>query len=284
MREENVMKATGAIALGFVLAMPVQAADKITVTPVELVETRAKQFKQKVKFAAESELKLTLYVEGDKVNDATSYGKIEFDEVADDAGGDLKPKKKKGMFSFGGGGDEFTSLRNGQMGMRQEKGEDGFRMELKIAASSRKATKISRLKGQFQVLAGGEKKTVAVKKVKSHIGKKIEDPALKAAGLEVRIVDPKKKQGGAFDFGMGGGDSLPIEFKGDLNVLQEVEIVDAAGKSVTSGYMSTGSDDKKTYSYDLKKPLDDKMTVKIELMVGLKTITVPFDLKDIELP
>ena len=165
--------------------------------------------------------------------------------------------------------------------MKQAKDEKGFRVELSLAPSSRKAAKISQLKGSLQVLAGGEKKTATVKKLKSLIGKQVEDPNLKAAGLEIKILDPEKQKGGFFS---GGPNSLPMEIKGNLNALQEFEILDASGEDVSSGHMSSGSDNKKTYIYDLDQPLDDTIVVKVELMVGLETITVPFDLKDIELP
>ncbi len=276
------MRTAGAVVLGLVLAIPAYGAQKIKIMPVQLVETRAKQFKKKVKFPSTSELKLTIHVEGDQVNDATSYGKIKFDEAADDAGTDLKPKKAKGMSSFGGSDDEFKPLRSGMMGMRQEEDEKGFRLELSLGLPSRKAILISRLKGEFQVLAGGTEKTVTIKKPKNLIGKKVEDPVLEAAGLEARILDPKKKKGGWFS--MGGENSLSIELKGDLKAVQKMDVIDAKGKSLTSGHMSMGDHKKKTYSYDLDKPLDDTTTLKIELLVGLKTITVPLDLKDLELP
>jgi hypothetical protein len=34
----------------------------------------------------------------------------------------------------------------------------------------------------------------------------------------------------------------------------------------------------------LNKPLDDTMTMKIHLVVGQKTVTVPLELKDVKLP
>jgi len=39
-----------------------------------------------------------------------------------------------------------------------------------------------------------------------------------------------------------------------------------------------------TLTYDLKKPLDNSMVLKISFTVGQKPVTVPFDLRDIELP
>ena len=263
------------------LAMPAYAAT-INVTPVQIVETRVKQFGKKVKFGADSEMQITLHVEGEQVNDAVSYGTIEFEQAVDDAGGDLKPgEKEKGFLSSGGKG-KFTPLRDGMMGMDQEEGEAGFRILFRMGLSSRKATKISRFKGQFPVLAGGEKKTVAVKKVKSLMGKNIEDPVLTAAGLQVTVPDPKKDKDNFLS--MGGPNSLPLKFQGDLKVLQKVDVKDAQGESVVGGHMATGMGKTKMFSYDLDKPLDDTMTVEIHLVVGPKTVVVPFDLKDVELP
>jgi hypothetical protein len=48
--------------------------------------------------------------------------------------------------------------------------------------------------------------------------------------------------------------------------------------------MWSGGDDDRTDTFELNRPLDDTMTLKIELIVGLKTVTVPFEIKDVELP
>jgi hypothetical protein len=277
------MKSMMAAMLFGVLAGGVQADEAVKVTPIRLTETRVKSLvKEKSFYTPESELKLLLHVEGKTVNDAVSYGKIEFEQAVDDTGASLKPKKKGGMFSSGSD-DDWKAVNEGMAGFGRDEDEPGFRLELELAPAARKATRISRLKGKIPVLAGGEAKTVKADKLKAMMGKTIEDPVLAKAGFKVRVLDPKKKEGSGF-FSMGGENSVPIEVKGDLNAIKDMDIVDAKGESLVSSRSWSGSGDTRTYYLDLDKPASDAMTIKIDVVVGLKKLAVPFDFKDLELP
>ena len=48
--------------------------------------------------------------------------------------------------------------------------------------------------------------------------------------------------------------------------------------------MSSGSEKESNVTYELKQPLDDTMTLKVKLVIGQKTVNVPFELKDVALP
>lgn len=266
-------------------APPARPVGKITLTPIRVTESRVKYLDgQEPGFGDRDELNVLVRVEGEQVAHASSYGHLKLTEAVDDTGADLKPKEKKSFFSAREEG--FESLRSGRLGMLQEEDEPGFRVELEMAPAARKAAKIKVLRGEFQVLAGGKEVKVTASKLPGMIGKSIEDPQLKAAGVEIRVLDPKKARGGLFGLGGGGGDgkSLPLELKGKIAAVQKIEILDEDGETATQGHMSSGSDEQQNRTYDLKRPLDDKMKLQIDLIIGQKTVKVPFDLKDIPLP
>lgn len=262
---------------------------KAKITPVEIMETRVAQLESEPKWPRESALVVTIHIEGDEINDAASYGKVTFTKAVDDAETDLTKKEKKrgGFFSFGGSDDDKWTSISEQKKFKafgdEEKMKElkGFDVELVLQPSARKATKIAVLSGSFPVLAGGEAKTVKATGLKSMIGKSIEDPALKEAGLAARIIDPKKEKG---FFGGVGDDMFAMELKGNLNAVQGFDVVDKSGESVSYGHSSMGEDEKKNYWFNLQKPLDDEFILQIDLMVGLKEMTVPFELKDLKLP
>ncbi len=266
------MRRVSAVALILGCVAPVYGAPKVKITPVEVTETRAKQF-AKTKFPSNTQLKLLVHVEGDGINDAASFGNVQISEATDNAKGNMKPKKK---FVSSSGRNDFKSIRSGMLGMLQVKDEEGFRIHLELEPSLRKATKISRLKGTFQVLAGGEKKTVKVTKLTGLLGESLDDPILAEAGLKVRLLKPKSSD---------RAKTLSVEVKGDQSVLSGTpKLLDDRGKSASDSRWSGGSDKLQTYHLGLRKSLDDAMTLEINLVIGQKTLTVPFDLRNIELP
>ena len=126
---------------------------------------------------------------------------------------------------------------------------------------------------ELEVLAGGEEKVVTLTKLKSMQGKPLADPVLKAAGINGKVTKPS-----------GDDPALTVDYTGGTDAIKEVEILDAAGNSVSNGRFSTGFGGTQSVSYQLSKPLDDTMTMKMHLIVGQKTVKVPFELKDVKLP
>lgn len=250
----------------------------VTAKPTEIVETRIeKLIKDDRMFSSEhSGVAVKLRIAGAAVNNAAAYGKLKLTEAIDDTGADLRPKPAAKMVAFGGAGDgdRFTEIH--RFGMREDdKSRESFDMSIDLVLPARKATRIVSLKGTFEVQAGGQEKLVTVANPKSLTGKSIDDPVLKSAGLTVQIESPK---------GAGGTNSLPLKVKGNSAAIKKVEIVDAAGKSISDQSMSMGTGDERTTTYTLNKPLDDTITLKIHVLAGLKNVNVPFDLKNLALP
>jgi hypothetical protein len=247
------------------------ARAEVKVQPAEVSETRvATLIKKPNVFSSDvSRLAVKLNVDGPEVKGATKWGKLKIAQAVDDAGTDLKPKQEG--ISFGPGGDDLEEIN--RFGVDEGKKDGPFDVTLRLGVPARNATAIASLKGEFAVLAGGEEKVVSLTKLKSMQGKPLDDPALKAAGVSGTFAKPA-----------GNDPAVAVEYKGGTDAIKEVEIVDAAGNSVSSGRFSTGFGGVQSVNYLLSKPLDDTMTMKLHLIVGQKAVTVPFELKDVKLP
>jgi len=259
-------------------------AQEITVSPARISETRSGDIMppDQTSHTSMDGLTLTLHIAGEGVRTASTYGKIEIAEAVDDTGKNLKPEE--GAFYVP---DEFqptVSEFDRMMRENEGKADDnaGFNIELKLLASAREAKTLRTVKGQFQVRAGGEKRTVKATQLLQKIGKPLEDPALKEAGVEISFIDPKTKE--SMFFGGDDANSLAIRAKGSFDNIADVHVTSAAGEDVTQGNYSSTSNAEKTIVYNLSTPLTDDMTLAVDLLIGQETITVPIDLKDIPLP
>ena len=262
-----------AVASSSVVLLAAVSIAAVKVQPAEILETRLVTLikKENVFSSDASRLQVKLNVDGPEVKGATKWGKVKLTEAVDDAGTDLKPKKDDSGFSFGRN-DDFEEIS--RFGMSDdEKKSSAFDVTIELALPSRKATAIKSMKGEFEVMAGGEEKVVTLTKLKSMQGKPLADPALKAAGINGKVTKPS-----------GDDPALTVDYTGGTDAIKEVEILDAAGTNISNGHFSSGFGDTQNVSYQLSKPLDDTMTMKMHLIVGQKTVKVPFELKDVKLP
>ena len=267
------------VPLAALVATPLAVrAQELTAKPAEILETRYERLiKQPNVFSSDqSALRVTLQVDGPAAKGATKWGKLKLTEAVDDTGKDLKPKSEGGFNMSFGGGEDLQDIN--RFGM--DEGKTAFDVPVDLALPERKATRLKSVKGEFAVLAGGEQKVVTVAKPKSQVGRSIDDDALKAAGVTMKFPKPGDS---AFGGSSGAGNAL-VETGGKADVIRSVEILDAAGESVSQGYSSSTLDGTTATSYDLNKPLDDAMTVKVTLLTGQKEVVVPFEVKNVKLP
>lgn len=182
-----------------VAAASAPAKEPITARPVSVSETRERtvgdtpgQPSSALFFTG---LRVKLRLEGPAAAGASKVGRLKITEAADDAGTDLRDKDQLKW------GEQFQDVsRFGQSD--KDKAAGGFEYEMKLGLPARKAGAIARLKGELQVLSGGEEKTVSVPAVRKLAGKAVEDPALKAAGITLKVLP--SPAGGAEELGAGG--------------------------------------------------------------------------------
>lgn len=275
------------IAFAIILScLPILASDEkpdAKITLKKLVEKRELEVEKGPFSGWENGIELTLHVDGAGVKDARQVGRIKVTKATDDAGTDLT--KKTGDVPMQDT-EHFDDVREPQsFGFgNNEKKQSGFDVNLKLPApSARSAKSIKLLSGSLQVIAGGEKKIVEIKTLKDHYGKKLDDPALKAAGISFTLADPSKPMSGVMSFGEKGK-SLTATLEGSLDTMGEVNVVNASGEKLNMGRSWSDEGGKRMMTYDLKEqlPADAKLT--IEVFPGQKILTVPFEFKDVKLP
>jgi hypothetical protein len=268
-----------AMCLLTIAALSSDVRAEIAVTPVKLRETRTQNLtppgQKPPQFFMGSDMTITLKLSGPEMKDATEYRPPQVTAATDDTGASLIEKNLSG-------GNMFQTIQRMEFGF-DEKGKKtepstDVDVDVQLKLPARTAKKLALVKGTIALRAGGEKKTVTVKNPKLLFGKPIEDPALAAANLKVKVLDPKTARG------FGGANTLGLEVTGDLTPLKSIDVLDAAGKKVNFGHSSFGANNVSTYQVDLQQPLDEKMTLNLNLVIGQKVIDVPFELKDVALP
>lgn len=276
------------LALSASLALAQQQAAP-SVTLKSLTEKR-EMIIEKTPFSGwENGIELKLHVDGEAVKGARQYGMVKIIQATDDAGTDLTKSTDEGPRSRSS--DNFEDIREEpsfSFGRGNAPKPTGFDFELKLPTpSARSAKTIKLIKGEMQVLVGGEKKIVQVKSIKQNFGKTLDDPALKQANITLTLIDPKAPSArGMMNMMMGGGDAnkrLSIVVSGELSALGEVKVMDG-GEKINPGSFWGDDNGKRSITYDLEKPLPDNAVLEIEVWPGQKKITVPFELKDVKLP
>ena len=250
------------------------------VTLKKLIEKRELVLEKSPFSGWENGVEVTLHVDGASVKGARQVGMIQIKQAIDDVGTDLNKKTADAPMRDL---DRFEEVRAPQSFGFDERTPKptGFDLDLKLPTpTARSAKSLKMLSGQFQVIIGGEKKEIEVKSIKTHIGKPLDDPALKAAGITFTITDPAKAE-------MSGGEKgkdLPVTIAGDLAALGEVTIADASGEKLNNGSMWNDMGGKRSISYSLNKVLPADAVLKIEVFPGQKKVTVPFEIKEVKLP
>lgn len=203
--------------------------------------------------------------------------------ATDDAGNLLK--KKDNQFAA----DGFEELQRAFGGGFGEKKADEFQVKLEFANPARAAKAIKTLTGSIELLLPQQDPaSIVTASVAKDAGKPLDNAALKAAGVEIKLLKPepgaKKPAGISFSPSLGEND-LGYEIKDPKKKVASVEFFTAAGKKLeTQGRMSSGFNDSKTVSVSFKEKPPADSVAKIYIVTAKSVLTVPLNLKDIALP
>lgn len=276
----------------------------IQVVPMTVSETRSRELREQRQpvYSGMPELTLLLEISGPGVDTATHFGKVQFDTAVDDAGTDLKPTEEEFShqpefrevhrpFPLQGLADLAELPPEVRAALEaagvplpgaQGKPPNSVTVPLELKISAREAKTIKHLKGQLQLLAGGEKRTIQVNDLAAKQGKPVEDPALKEAGVTVRLPSPDDE---AARFGMPAGvEGMTLAVRGNATAVTDARIVDADGEPVGMGWAGFEHEGETLRGFHLSRPLEPTDRLELDVVVGQETITVPFDLRDVPLP
>ncbi|MBV9865600.1 MAG: hypothetical protein JO316_09640 [Abitibacteriaceae bacterium] len=148
-----------------------------------------------------------------------------------------------------------------------------------LTNTKRQATRLVQVQGDCSFLVGGRSQVITIPHFKSLIGKTLNHPSLKAAGLKITVLPASKTYSGWAP----AANIVRIVIKGDQTHLDDnigyfgLEIINRAGQYLMQG--AVGGED-----WYLSRPPDNAMTLRIHLLFEMKKVIVPFDLHDVALP
>jgi hypothetical protein len=213
-------------------------------------------------------LEIVLRVRGPA--DTNKYGMVKLTEAIDDLGTNLL-QDEDGWRSMNE--SKFASIsENSGLWDGAERDAGVFLLSLHLKNPPRKATKLKRVKGEFQMLVGGEAKEVEIANPAALVDKTIDHPVLSEAGLKLAMGKSNDKA------------ALEMEVKGDDTLIAAMDVISGDGESIKLGSFSSEFLGRKMLGLILSVPPDEKSVLKIRLMVGQERVTMPIELKDIDLP
>ena len=247
------------------------AQGAVEVTPQRIEESRALIFKDDNISRTPATLKLVLALGGPEAEAATQYGRVKLEEAADSTGASLIARSD--VFHDPSQFRDYANafFRNSKFGGKPESVKP--QVELDLALPARAAAKIARLRGSLELSDGGKTNAVELAALK-HAGRK-EVPLPNGSPVGLTIVVPSEDN----------VRSISLETTGDDSALASIEVVDIAGKKISTGmsrWSLNGGPVQRSLS--LAKPLDDSMKLVVKVISDRKFAKVGFDLKDIPLP
>jgi len=210
-----------------------------------------------------SGLEIKLRLAGPELADVRGL-RVKVASASDDTGKNLVEEKKRGMFA-----DEFKPLEEPFGPGPKKKGES--EVAIGLANPPRTATTV-KLAGTLELMSPkADPASVITAGVAKAAGKPLDEPALKAAGVELTFKAPK-------------GDELSYKIKDPQNKVAAVEFCDPAGKPLkTNGSSSMGFAGSKDVSVNVTDA-PAGVVAKIYLLTAKSVLSVPFKLDAIKLP
>ena len=202
----------------------------------------------------------TLELSGKAAAEATRYGFLELTSVSDDKGKYLKLLESDSAFS------DPTKTFVKIDGFARKKGT--LKIHFMLQHPDTDAALLTRCEGSVMLLTGGKRKIVTVPGVSNKLGTTLTAPALKQAGLRVKLQKPDK------DEVDDPAKAVSVIVNGPG--LRQLTLVDSAGSKLSMGTSSFSFGSRTTYSLESERKLrpDDKL--KLVLLSGQKPVKVPF--------
>ncbi len=257
----------------------------VKVIPVAVSETRYKWLAAGRKKSDYAELTMTVHVVGEAATKAVRFGRVKITHAVDEEGNSLLAAAKERRHPHDYVRDFITITER-----QREQHKNGFQAEfIRLKPAPRAAAKIAKVSGSLKLLTGGKVAEVIIPNARSLIGIEVDHPALKAAGVKVKIVKPGTlkivKPGTSHIAWLDPSKTVSFRIDGKVDAFLGAVMVDSAGRAVScNSSVRTDGGAIRQQSLTAEKQLPAKAGLKLEVLSGAKVVTVPFELKDIPLP
>jgi hypothetical protein len=255
------------------LAGPPEAGlSPVNVKVLSIAEERVKSMEPVAKFGTPRErLSLTLIVQGRVVEKATHWGHLTVSAALDEGGNDLRMDPRESGLAAA---RELVPIDRRQMWFFDEtKRLDRIKVELPLKAAPRSSRTLARLEGSLKIAAARTAEVLSGP-LSGLAGKTVEDPSLASSGATVSVTKVRGTP----------GDLVDLTVKDPRQAILELKAVDAAGKDISNGQMSMGTQDEKQVFLMGERALPAGARLHIKLMAERNDVDVPFRLEAIPLP
>lgn len=226
----------------------------------------------------------TVELTGQPAAEATHYGFLKITTATVE--GDEPLQQVASRFSMNNPAEQFVEIdRNMMFAGQFEKPEDAIRLHLMLEQPPSAAERLQVLDGSLQLMTGGDRKQVTVPGIAQKVGQTLNESALQAANLNIRVIDPNQAKVTFPDATPEQMVSLVI--RGPETALLDLELVDGDGTALeTQAGWSGGSSSGTPLSYTLqaKGSLPPDAALRLSLAVNQKRVEVPFRFEDVPLP
>ncbi len=197
--------------------------------------------------------------------DAYAIGTLTVAPVTVDGAPPLKLKKTKS--------EHFTAIDRSKEGIFAKHPKNGIKTEFDFGEVPSETKSAGPVKGSIKVMTGGTEETVVIPNLLTQRIGTINDPAIKAAGLGVKLM--RKSQGDDIQIG------VQLDSK-SLASFVALELIDANGVKVNSTDMSM-IDDNGEAEFAKIIPKDDVKNASLKFIFrkGGKEMEIPFDIPDV---
>jgi hypothetical protein len=250
------------------------ANEGISITAIQINESRHKRLVDDKRPAARNSLNIQLRLKGDAIKKLTRLGNWKVTAAKDDQGNDLVNRS-----SFTSKTLYRTYRRYSTVGRTSPPPQDEYETSSQsVNAPNRGAKALAVFQGTVDVsLSDYDSVSIPVAKLDELKGKEIADPLLKKAGLTVTLDRLTS---------MGNNTNLSIKFTGtkdDQQKFLRLRFEDKDGKTITESNASPGFSRGYGSLYSFRK-LPADAVLKFDIETRRKDVTLRFDLKDLPLP
>ena len=227
------------------------------------------------KFPYENEnardLELLIEAKGEAAATAVRFGLLKMQTCETDKG---PIETKEENFRMQDITKEFAKVKRSEQEFFNEHPKDGVRVVLKFEHPNEELSRFETVKGEFKIKTGGSRQTIELADVLQTLDKNIDDPKLKALGLEVK---PNRDEG-----------NVRIGLQGKLDSVVKVHLLDQRGNK-PDGLLGTswgGAGNAFSYNFQFENDasIPANLMFRIDVAEDLEELAIPFDLQKVDIP
>ncbi len=220
-----------------------------------------------------SELRMQFRLSGEAILKVARMGNLIFDEAVDDTGKSLIAADTYSP-------EDRTALRPINMPAERVR-TTGLTFMARLSASARGAKAIRSLKGSMKLVVADAAETVTVENPIQFLGKTIDNKRLKELGVQIRIASPTE-----FEPAHATDKAMALQFQSRREQVKSMAFFDGSMKAVRHRESeATTKDGQKAALLQIAAgALTDETQLVLEVYPKLEDVTLPVELKDVELP